>query len=446
MPNTYVALATQTLGSAAASVTFSSISSAYTDLVVVMTTKLTSGADGINLQFNGDTGTNYSFTYLSGSGSSATSGRFANTSNIKVAFNGYPTTADGHNSIVQVNNYSNATTFKTVLTRDNNANNGTGAIVGTWRNTAAVTSVVLTAVSSTFTAGSTFSLYGIAASGAGLAKATGGTISYGGDGYIYHTFTSSGTFTPTSSLTADVLVVAGGGGGGGSFAGGGGAGGLLAFTSQSLTATGYTCTVGAGGSGGAANTNGSTASDSQFGALTLVKGGGGGGNGGGSSSNTGLNGGSGGGGGRNAFNGPSNAPGGTATSGQGTNGGNYVNGVGSNTGAGGGGSSVAGFDATTSGGAGGNGVTTYSSWGSVTNTGQDVSGTRYYAGGGGGGAFSGNVAAGVGGLGGGAAGGYGVSGSSGTANTGGGGGGGGGNTSFLGGAGGSGIVIIRYLG
>lgn len=163
MPKTYEPIATTTLGSAAASYTFSSISGAYTDLIIVLSTKLTSGADGINMQFNGDTGTNYSFTYFSGSGTSATSGRFNNTSNIKVAFNGYPTTADGHTSIVQINNYFNATTFKTAITRDNNANNGTGAIVGLWRNTNAITSIVLTAVSSTFTAGSTFTLYGIKA-------------------------------------------------------------------------------------------------------------------------------------------------------------------------------------------------------------------------------------------------------------------------------------------
>lgn len=160
---TYTPIATYTAPSAQAAYTFSSIPGTYTDLVLIMTTKLTSGADGINMQFNGDTASNYSFTYLSGNGSSATSFRYSNTSNIKVAFNGYPTTADGHISIVQINNYSNATTFKTAITRDNNANNGTGAIVGLWRNANAITSVILTAVSSTFTAGSTFTLYGIKA-------------------------------------------------------------------------------------------------------------------------------------------------------------------------------------------------------------------------------------------------------------------------------------------
>lgn len=163
MPKTYEPIQTYTLASAAASQTFSVIPATYTDLIIVFSTKLTSGADGVNMQFNGDTGSNYSWTYISGSGTSATTFRYANTSNIKAAFNGVPTTADGHMSIVQINNYSNATTFKTALVRDNNANNGTGAIVGLWRNTNAITSIVLTAVSSTFTAGSTFTLYGIKA-------------------------------------------------------------------------------------------------------------------------------------------------------------------------------------------------------------------------------------------------------------------------------------------
>jgi len=75
-------------------------------------------------------------------------------------------------------------------------------------------------------------------------KATGGTTVLS-NGYWYHTFTSSGTFTPLQSLTVDLIVMAGGGAGGSAYAGGGGAGGFLDFTSQSVTATGYTVTVGA---------------------------------------------------------------------------------------------------------------------------------------------------------------------------------------------------------
>ena len=80
----------------------------------------------------------------------------------------------------------------------------------------------------------TFTSSGSFYTGFGIAKATGGNI-YTDGTYWYHAFRSaSGTFAPTQSLTADILVVAGGGGGG--FAstqtgrgGGGGAGGLLFF-------------------------------------------------------------------------------------------------------------------------------------------------------------------------------------------------------------------------
>ena len=44
--------------------------------------------------------------------------------------------------------------------------------------------------------------------------ATGGTITIDGN-YKVHTFTSSGTFTPSITGTVDYLVVAGGGGGSG---------------------------------------------------------------------------------------------------------------------------------------------------------------------------------------------------------------------------------------
>jgi hypothetical protein len=55
--NTYEAIATQTLGSAAASVTFSSIPGTYTDLVLVVAMEhVTTGTENIVMQFNGDTG------------------------------------------------------------------------------------------------------------------------------------------------------------------------------------------------------------------------------------------------------------------------------------------------------------------------------------------------------------------------------------------------------
>ena len=404
--NTYQALDTKTVGTAVSSVTFTSIPQGYTDLVLVADAINATSVSVLGIRFNGDTTSNYSWTRMYGDGTNAASDRAATQTSGNIG-----ATATTRNvNIAQIMNYSNATTYKTVIARGNNAGGATSAVVSLWRATpAAITSLTVVDVNGyNFAVGSTFTLYGIAAASVG-AKATGGTI-YQDSSYFYHVFSGNGTFTPSQSLTADILVVAGGGGvTAGSGGGGGGAGGLLAFASQSLTATGYTCTVGAGG----ANITGG---DSQFGALTLVKGGGAGGGA------TGGTGGSGAGGGGGA--------GGSATSGQG-----YAGGYGYSTSTGGGGGAGGiGANGTSGGsysgaGAGGIGATSslINAIGVATGTGQTVSGTTYFAGGGGG--WGGSPA---GGYGGGA-----MQGSNGIAYMGGGGGG-------YGSQGGSGIIVVRY--
>jgi hypothetical protein len=155
--NTYVAIAEQTLGTAAASVTFSSISGAYTDLVLVVTGTMTGGPDSVVLQFNGDTGSNYSATILSGNGSSASSLRVSTN-------NGGLIESAQSNSIIHIMNYANSTTYKTILGRGNATASLIRQSVGLWRNTSAITSILVKQDSSgNFLTGSTFSLYGIAA-------------------------------------------------------------------------------------------------------------------------------------------------------------------------------------------------------------------------------------------------------------------------------------------
>ena len=162
--NTYVALATNTLGSAAASVTFSSIPATYTDLVAVVNATVTAGGVNLCLNMNGDTTATYSETYITGDGSNPASARFATTeTTFKIPYYGYMTSSQGV-YIINVMNYANTTTYKTILARANNAANGLSAMVGLWRATpAAINQLVFTTASSTFTAGSTFTLYGIAA-------------------------------------------------------------------------------------------------------------------------------------------------------------------------------------------------------------------------------------------------------------------------------------------
>jgi hypothetical protein len=433
--NTYVALQTQTLASAASSVTFNSIPQGYTDLVLVTSTQsnISSGSDDINVVINSDSTTgHYSMTYLYGTGSSAVSSRTAGRIGI-----GRHDSTEFAVGVTHFQNYSNTTTYKTVLSRGSAASQITIAYVGLWQSTSAINQLVLSPSSaSTFSVGSTFSLYGVAAAGTNpAAKATGGVI-YQDATYTYHAFASSGTFTPSQALTADVLVVAGGGGGGNTSSGnngGGGAGGLIYAASQSLSSgTGYTCTI---GGGGAVSTNGG---NSSFTGLTTAVGGGAGGVASSGGSN-GSNGGSGGGGA--VYNPSPVGSGGTGS--QGNNGGSGY-GSPSFAGGGGGGYGTAGSSATASiGGNGGNGTNTYSSW--LTSTGFGSSG---YIAAGGAGSGSDGFPAGTGGLGGG---GIGASyystqyATAGLTNSGSGGGGGVYRVgSYSAGAGGSGLVIVRY--
>ena len=163
MASTYTPIATQTLGSSAATVTFSSIAGTYTDLILVSLFKNTGGAGNLKIQFNGDTATNYSWTNLYGNGTSASSGR--NSSQTSLIFGQADSTQLLFNTL-QIMNYANTTTYKTTLSRSNDNGNtysSTGAIVGLWRKTPeAITSLSIFS-DSNIAAGSTFTLYGIKA-------------------------------------------------------------------------------------------------------------------------------------------------------------------------------------------------------------------------------------------------------------------------------------------
>jgi len=164
--STYTPIATTTLGSSQTTVTFSSISGTYTDLVLVASMKTVTGPYQPILRFNSDSGSNYSSTVIRGDGSSASSGRHSNQDGIyAVPGPGIGTVGNYLPWIINIQNYSNTTTNKTVLHRFNNASSIVVAGVGLWRNTAAITTVSLTAEvnSGDFQSGSTFTLYGIQA-------------------------------------------------------------------------------------------------------------------------------------------------------------------------------------------------------------------------------------------------------------------------------------------
>ena len=161
---TYTPIATQTLGSAAASVTFSSIPGTYKDLVLVCNYGMSVVANVPILRFNSDSGSNYSQTSIYGNGTSAASGRDTNNSGVYfLDFLGTGGITNICNSIIQIMNYANTTTYKTTLMRDNDSSKGTDASVGLWRNTAAITTIGIVANANNINSGSTFTLYGIGA-------------------------------------------------------------------------------------------------------------------------------------------------------------------------------------------------------------------------------------------------------------------------------------------
>jgi len=156
--STYTPIATTTLGSDQSSVTFSTISGSYTDIVLIATTPSTQVAQNMKLEINSDTGTNYSLTTLGGTGSSTFSDRETSTATPSVLYLG----ADS-NGIMHFQNYSNTTTYKTVLIRSNAPSNNTMARVLLWRSTSAITSIKIKRESTNdIKSGSTFTLYGIA--------------------------------------------------------------------------------------------------------------------------------------------------------------------------------------------------------------------------------------------------------------------------------------------
>jgi hypothetical protein len=160
---TYFPIATTTLGSGAADITFSSISASYTDLVLIVNgTPVTAGSYNLEMRFNGDTASNYSRTVLSGDGSAASSSRNSSQTKIVITSEGNLTTTS-NNQIINIFNYSNSTTYKTVLARGNRANAGLDATVGLWRSTAAITSIVIYLTGSNLATGTSATLYGIAA-------------------------------------------------------------------------------------------------------------------------------------------------------------------------------------------------------------------------------------------------------------------------------------------
>jgi hypothetical protein len=154
---TYNCLATTTSTGSANNVTFSSISASYTDLIVVVSGGYTSSY--FDLQLNGDTGANYSFTRMIAFGTTVYTDRYSNYTSMQPSLSATQGTC-----LINIGNYANTTTNKTVIWHLGNSNSGVELSVGLWRNTAAINSIALKSpTGANIPVGLIFSLYGIAA-------------------------------------------------------------------------------------------------------------------------------------------------------------------------------------------------------------------------------------------------------------------------------------------
>jgi hypothetical protein len=157
----YDSIATVTVGSGgSSSIAFTSIPSTYRHLQIRGIAK-TSNLGWVEVKFNGDTASNYSFHEIRGDGSAASASNSINAGSMSSFLQNASQVASG---VIDVLDYANVSKNKTIRTLGGYDDNGAGYITltsGLWRNTNAITSITITHSSSTFTQYTQFALYGV---------------------------------------------------------------------------------------------------------------------------------------------------------------------------------------------------------------------------------------------------------------------------------------------
>lgn len=158
---TYDLIEEKVLSSAAPSVVFNSIVGTYKDLELEIVSSSNSGTIDMVMRFNGDTGSNYSWTEMQGNGTTATSSRQSNQPYIYLG-NQYASALS--TELFRVFSYANTNVHKTVLGRYGQAGNYLTAAAATWRSTSAITTLTVLTVTggANFAANTTFRLWGVA--------------------------------------------------------------------------------------------------------------------------------------------------------------------------------------------------------------------------------------------------------------------------------------------
>lgn len=162
-------ISSQTITSAAASISISNIPSTYRDIVVELSFGLRYTADSsatVSFQFNGDTNNNYSMNDMYGSGTVAGAYRATSVNNVPIYVTCSSGTADTYwqSMFVNINAYSNTNVYKSPLARVNSYNgNGTGTrtTIGLWRSYNAISSILITQNATSFYPNTVVQVWGI---------------------------------------------------------------------------------------------------------------------------------------------------------------------------------------------------------------------------------------------------------------------------------------------
>lgn len=173
-PGSYDSIATTTVGAGgAASITFSSIPSTYTHLQIRYTARSNdvSGGDRIaqKMQFNSDTGANYSHHLLFGTGSAASADAYTSSTFIYTGLSDLPTNIAAANifgvGVIDILDYKDTNKFKTTRTLSGQDQNSTSGRIfltsGNWRSTSAISTITLFPETGSYMQYSSIALYGI---------------------------------------------------------------------------------------------------------------------------------------------------------------------------------------------------------------------------------------------------------------------------------------------
>jgi hypothetical protein len=160
---TYTALANITLATAASTISFSSIPATYRDLLFIFSGTGSTTLQG-RIRINGDTGSNYLFQRMSGSGSSASAARISTgATSGTISTIAQATTTGALQMNINIMDYSATDKHKIILNRADQAANGTEAFINRWASVSAITSVEILTSTGNWAIGTTVALYGIVA-------------------------------------------------------------------------------------------------------------------------------------------------------------------------------------------------------------------------------------------------------------------------------------------